>query len=372
VANSGSNNISVLPGNGDGTFGSALTQPAGSSPRSLIESDLNADGIPDLVVANFSSNDLWILLGNGDGTFRRDATYATGNAPRAVLAARLTQSGHTDLAVANSASNSVSVFLGAGLGRFADGVQYPTGSGPVALASADFNSDGIPDLFTVNAADNTVSLLPGFGGGTFQTAIAIPVGSRPVAVAQGDFNRDGLTDGVIANSNSNDFSILLGAGTGSFHDPGGTFFSSSGGLAYTPPPAFTYQDLGLNVKITPHVNGTDAITLDLESEVQLLTGQAVNGLPVLSHRKLNTQVRLQTGEWAILGGLLSDTEARSLAGISGLANLPGIGVLLRKNTKDRDTTQVLVLIKANLDSLPASAFETHAIPIGTETRPVAP
>jgi len=193
-----------------------------------------------------------------------------------------------------------------------------------------------------------------------------------VAVAEGDFNRDGLPDLIVANSGSNDFSILLGAGTGSFHDPGGTFFTSSGGQAYTPPPAFTYQDLGLNVKVTPHVNGTEAITLDLDSEVQLLTGQAVNGLPILSHRKFTTQIRLQTGEWAILGGLLSDQEARSLAGISGLANIPGIGALLRQNTKTRNKSDVLILIKANLDSQPASALATHAIPIGTETRPVAP
>ncbi|MBV9507504.1 MAG: VCBS repeat-containing protein [Acidobacteriia bacterium] len=372
VANSGSNNVFILLGRGDGTFQAPITLAAGTSPRSLVAEDLNADGIIDLACANFSSNDLSIFLGNGNGTFTQSATYTTGNSPRAVIANTLTTSGHVDLVVANSASNTVSVFLGTGTGAFAEGVQFATGSGPVSLASGDFNSDGLQDLAAVNYGDGTLSLLVGLGTGSFETPISLTVGSGPDSVISGDFNRDGLKDLLVANSTTNNFSILLGAGTGTFHDPGGNYFPTSGGQVYAPPPAFTYQDLGLSVKVTPHVHGEDEVSLDLDAEIQLLTGAAVNGVPVIAHRKLVSQVQLRNGEWAIVAGLLTTSEARSIAGIAGLSSLPGIGPLMRQNTKNTATDEVLVLLKTNLINIPPGQFVSHTIPVGSETRPLPP
>jgi len=372
VANSGSNNVSILLGNGDGTFKTPLTVAAGTSPRALAAVDLNQDGIIDLAVANYTSNDLWVFFGNGDGTFHQAAIYAAGNGPRAVIAASLTTSGYVDLIVANSASNTVSVFLDQGAGQFGEGLQFATGSGPVSISTGDFNSDGLQDLAVANNGDGTLSLLLGLGTGQFQTAISFTVGTGPSCIIGDDFNRDGLRDLVVANATGNNFSILLGAGTGTFHDAGGTYYSSTGGQEYAPPPAFSFEDLGVSIKVTPRVRGMDGITLDLDAEVQLLTGVAVNGVPVISHRKLTSQVELKNGEWAGIAGLLSASEARSIAGIAGLANLPGLGPLMRQNTKNRDTDELLVLIKANLVSIPPDQFVNRAIPIGTETRPRDP
>jgi Flp pilus assembly secretin CpaC len=372
VANSGSNAISILLGRGDGTFQAPLTVPVGTSPRSLLVMDLNGDGIPDIAEANFSSNDLWIFFGNGDGTFRQAATYATGNAPAGVLAATLISGGPIDLVVANSASNTISVFLGQGAGQFAAGVQFPTGIGPVSIATGDFNSDGIPDLAVANNGDGTLSLLLGLGTGSFQTALSFPVGTGPTSVVEADFNRDGLADLTVANSTSSNFSILLGAGTGTFHDTSGTYYTSSGGQVYTPPPAFTFEDLGVSVKVTPHVHGMEGIMLELDAEVQLLTGKALDGVPIISHRKLTSDAELKPGQWALIAGLLTTSEARSIAGIAGLSSLPGIGPLMRQNTRNRDTDQILVLIKADLLAVPPDEFVTHTIPVGTETRPRSP
>ncbi|HEV3334602.1 MAG TPA: FG-GAP-like repeat-containing protein [Bryobacteraceae bacterium] len=369
VANSGSNNISILLGRGDGTFQTPLTVTAGTSPRSLLAMDLNQDGLMDLAVANFTSNDLWVLFGHGDGTFRQAAIYAAGNGPRAVAADVLTSSGLTDLIVANSGSNTVSVFLDQGAGQFAQGVQYPTGSGPVSLATGDFNSDGLQDVAVANNADGTLTLLLGLGNGNLQSPISFTVGNGPSFVVAGDFNRDGLKDLVVSNSTDNDFAVLLGSGTGSFHNPGGTYYPSTGGTVYTPPPAFSFQDLGLSVKVTPRVRGMEGIALDLDAEVQLLTGNGVDGIPIISQRKLVSQVQLKNGEWAVVAGLLNTQEARSIAGIAGVSRLPGIGPLMRQNTRDRDSDQLLVLIKANLVSIPPDQFVNLPIPVGTETRP---
>ena len=372
VANADSNNLSILMGNGDGTFAAPVTVGAGTSPRSLAVRDFNNDGVLDLAVANYTSNDLWILLGNGDGTFRQAYTYPAGNAPSAVAAGALTFSGNMDLVVANTASNSVSVFLGGGNGQFLPQGQFPAGNGPVSVVIADLNFDGLPDVATANSLDGTVSLLLGLGSGILQTPSVFTVGVGPDALVTGDFNLDGIPDMLVANSTGNNFALLLGAGNGAFSDGSGNFYSPSGGQIYTPPPAFTFEDLGLAVKVTPHIHGVEAVTLDLESEVSLLTGQYIDGVPVIAHRKLVSQVRIRNGEWGLVAGLLSTSDARSIAGIAGLSRLPAIGALAKQTTKDRESTEVVVLVKTRVLDLPPDQFVTKEIPIGSETRPSAP
>lgn len=372
VANADSNNLSILLGRGDGTFMTPAVVGAGTSPRSIALKDFNGDGVLDLAVANFTSNDLWILLGNGDGTFRQAYTYPVGNAPRAVAAGALTLNGIADLVVANSASNSVSVFLGQGNGQFNSMGQFPAGNGPVSVVIGDLNFDGLPDVAAANNLDGTVTLMLGIGTGILQAPMAFTVGAGPVSLITGDFNRDNLPDMLVANSTGNDFALLLGVGNGAFSDGSGNFYRPSGGQVYTPPPAFSFQDLGLSVKITPHIHGVDAVTLDLEGEVALLTGASLNGVPVVAHRKLVSQVRIQNGEWGLVAGLLSTSDARSIAGLAGLSRIPAIGALTRQTTKNRDSTEVLMLVKTKLLDLPPDQFVTRAIPIGSETRPLNP
>jgi hypothetical protein len=102
--------LTILLGNGDGTFQAPLVSPAGQSgPYSVAVGDLNADGIPDLAIAFQGSNDVGILFGKGDGTFPTSENVPTGNLPRAVVIDDFNRDGHQDLAVANWGSNSVSI-----------------------------------------------------------------------------------------------------------------------------------------------------------------------------------------------------------------------------------------------------------------------
>jgi hypothetical protein len=374
VANAGSNNVTILLGRGDGTFQPPVTMRAGTSPRSLVAADFNGDGRHDLAVANYGSNDLWIFLGNGDGTFGNPAMYATGNSPRAVTAALLNQDSKLDLAVANSASNSVSVFLGDGTGGFSAGNQFPTGSSPVSVITAEIINNNIQGIAVANSADGTVSLLLGNGDGTFQLPINIRIGTatQPVWVANADLNRDGYQDLLVANFASNNFSVLLGSGNGGFHDSSGNTYQYNGGQTYAPPPAFSFEDLGLMIKATPHVHGAGQIGLELEAEIKLLTGNSVDGVPAIAQRKLQTQVQLRTGECAVVAGLLTASEARSIMGTAGLSTFPGLGPLLRTNTRSRDSSEVLILVKPILVSLPPDQSVTRSLWIGTEARPLTP
>ena len=150
-SNSGSNNdhVSVLLGNGNGTFQNALTFATQGQPLSIAAGDVNGDGKPDLVVANGNGNTVSVLLGNGNGTFQSQNTFATGAGTTTVAIADVNGDGKSDLVVACRNSWIVSVLLGNGNGSFQSQLTYAAGPTAFAAAVADVNGDGKPGLIVV-------------------------------------------------------------------------------------------------------------------------------------------------------------------------------------------------------------------------------
>jgi hypothetical protein len=152
--------------------------------------------------------------------------------------------------------------------------------------------------------------------------------------------------------------------TGYFGDTGG------GGEVFTPPPTINFEDLGLVVKVTPHVHGMREVTLDLEAEFKVLTGDSLNGIPVIANRKFQSSSRLRQGEWAVIAGLMSSTEIRTISGIAGLSSIPLLGPLVRQNNRTRDKGQSLLVLKPRLVNVPPSETVIEGFYVGTETRPL--
>jgi len=136
-----------------------LRLPVGEEPTSVAIGDLDGDGFLDLVTANWGSDDVSVLLGAGDGTFGAAATFAAGHFPRSVAIDDLDGDGFLDLVTANSDSNDVSVLLGAGDGTFGAAATFTAGYGAYSVAIDDLDGDGFLDLVTANAASNDVSVL---------------------------------------------------------------------------------------------------------------------------------------------------------------------------------------------------------------------
>lgn len=229
-----SNSISVLFGNGDGTFvaGSPLT--TGTQPQVIAIGDLNGDTHPDLAVSNHISRTLSLFLGDGAGGFSSLGNLPTapvGNGPRVVVIGDFNKDGKPDLAVpSDDVTNpgKVSVYLGLGGGQFGARTDFPTGSSCRGLATGDLNGDGNLDLVTANQ-DNAgmISVLLGNGIGGFSAPTNFPSGDISVFVSLGDLNMDGRLDAAVANSGSGNVSILLGTGTGSF-GPATSFATGNG------------------------------------------------------------------------------------------------------------------------------------------------
>jgi hypothetical protein len=209
--------VSILLGNGDGTFQDPQTFDVGPAPSSVAAGDFAGDGKADLAVADgWFGGSVDVLLGNGDGTFQPGTHYRLSHPPNAVLAADLTGAGNLDLVTANG-GGTVSVLRGNGDGTFQDPQSYFAGVSPFALALADFTGNGIRDLAVVNRDSNAsnVTVLLGNGDGTFRSAMSVPTASIPGPVAVGDFTGDGIPDDIAVGFFPG-VSIFLGNGDGTF------------------------------------------------------------------------------------------------------------------------------------------------------------
>lgn len=219
--------ISVLIGDGNGTFQPEVAYPVDSNPESIFAADFNKDGNLDLVTANtFGSNvppdnSFSVLLGNGDGTFQPAVDHAAGWGPVHVFPADFNGDGNLDLAAGNVYSDNVSVLLGKGDGTFFDQVFYPIEHYSHGIFSADFNNDGKIDIVASNrgGGNNNISMLKGKGDGTFDPKINYPTGIFPTFLFSSDFNRDGFLDLVSAHYTSSFVDVLLNKGDGTFDTP---------------------------------------------------------------------------------------------------------------------------------------------------------
>lgn len=216
VTNLNSATVSILLGDGTGlSFRQSSRSPVrvGVRPAWVAAGRFNTDSALDLAVANADDGTVSVLLGNGNGTFTPAAgsPIAVGTRPVSIAVADFNGDGNFDLAIADLTDSTVSVALGNGDGTFGTPARFGVGGQPSSVAVGDFNGDGNLDLAVANRMSNSVSLLRGNGDGSFVLTRNQPAGADPQSVAAGDFNGDNEMDLVVAITGSGTAAIFLNA-----------------------------------------------------------------------------------------------------------------------------------------------------------------
>ena len=142
-------------------------------------------------------------------------------------------------------------------------------------------------------------------------------------------------------------------------------FNQGAASIYNPAPQITMEDLGLVLKITPHVNGEGDIDMDLEADVKSLGTLTLNTVPAIAERAFKGSVSLREGEWAIVAGLDSSTNTYSRSGLAGIGQIPGLKQLLTETMRDHQTSNTLLVIKPTITRLPMEGTVSPQFLVGS-------
>ena len=168
----------------------------GKNPTTITPLDINQDGVTDLLTTNVSSNTLSILIGNGDGTFRDQVQLHVCQEPRSLATGAYNADRYPDIVLACAGGDQIAVLFGRADGKFAEGPQYPVHRTPVAIASDDLNGDQTADL-VVALRNDKIKVFLGQGNGEFMHGAQYEYGDTPTSVAFSDLNGDGKSDLVV-------------------------------------------------------------------------------------------------------------------------------------------------------------------------------
>jgi len=317
IANSASNTIAILVGNGTGSFALKSTISVAAGPVSVETGDFNGDGKLDLAVVSASSNTFSVFLGNGDGTFSAGQVIANIKAtPNSVTIGDFNGDGILDVAICNEGSYTTLIGFGKGDGTFQTPLQnYSTGISPSQEVAADLNGDGALDLITNDLSPTgTFSYLINNGDGTFQFHNNYQSGTGPLGLTVGDFNNDGMLDIAVAASTENG----TGAVSLMLQVPAVTVSPISITFPSTP---LQTTSAGQNVTITNNTNKSISIKSIVMSGDFAETGTCT-GIPSLGTCTINvtfTPTALGTRTGAV-------TITDSLSATPLVVNLTGTGI----------------------------------------------
>lgn len=219
VVNEDSGDLRVFLNRADGSgLLRPFTEPPtpigfGASPSETA--DFNGDGRADICVSNGTDQSVSILLGNGNGTFGPAQNIAAGRSPRGIAVLDVDGDGDVDIANASSDEGNLAVMINDGRGRFGAPRFFDSGGeGEWALTTADMNADGVMDLVVGAEASRQVIVMAGNGDGTFTRASAVDAGGAVWMTAVGDLDGNGTADVAAANNRSDSAAVLLGDGRG--------------------------------------------------------------------------------------------------------------------------------------------------------------
>ena len=219
--------VSILLGQGDGTFGAPITLNMGGGQTTVSTGLFTDDAFPDIAVTSAVSNQAFVISNTTGTNFSVLHTVSTGAVPSRAEFANLElnnviANSNPDLVVSTFGADQIEVYFNSGIGSLSSVFTFPVGTSPSDLAVADFNQDGKLDVATANQFSDNVTVLfnNGFNGRLDGDGSATyPAGSGPTAIEAVDMNVDGLVDLVVTNGSDSNLAVLFNLGGGVFQSP---------------------------------------------------------------------------------------------------------------------------------------------------------
>ena len=146
---------------------------------------------------------------------------------------------------------------------------------------------------------------------------------------------------------------------------------ATGGVPQQPITSFNYENIGVNIDITPRTHHNDDVSLTMKVEVSSISGTGFGGLPTFGTRFINTVLRLRDGETNVLAGLIRDEERVLLEGIPGLSDIPGLGKLFTRTRKEAQETDILLTLTPHIVRV-LELSEADLRPFRVRSGPAAP
>jgi len=187
------------------------------------------------------------------------------------------------------------------------------------------------------------------GGG--KTLYAIPIPGTSLHFSLDKSNFQSLSDITLRTAQNNAATMRLGTRYPILNASFAPVFNTSAisavlanGSYQAPFPSFTYEDLGITVKATPQVLGDNSVNLKLEISIKTLTGQSINNVPVISNREYSATISAMDGEQAVVAGMITEAEQKSLSGIPGIGRIPILQTATANRTRDINADEVLIVV----------------------------
>ena len=213
LTNVSSSTVTVLLGNGDGTFGTPVPYTV-NAVKNLTLGDINEDGAIDIVTSSANSNTSLLGSVGSPGTFTLGTAFNIPGSVSDIRLADMNGDNHLDVVSVGTSGVGVSLNTVGSLGTFANAVTYATGASPFSLTLCDIDNDGHIDVINSNKTANTISVKKNNGSGVLAAAVNYTTGAGPEGVEYADINGDGNKDIIVANGSASTMSIFYGSSSG--------------------------------------------------------------------------------------------------------------------------------------------------------------
>jgi len=237
-----------------------------------------------------------------------------------------------------------------------DAINQLIASGAINQGNSTALAGLLGQLLGGNASSILSQPLATFGGGI--TLFGVSLGTLTAEFSMNEGMLRSLEHVTLRAAQGKDATVNLGSRIPIINATFAPIFNTSAisqaignGSFIAPIPSFTYEDIGLNLKVKPSVHGDSDVSMNMEIKVRSLTGASTNGVPVIGNREYTGSINVRNDQAAVVAGQITSTEQRSLSGIPGIGQFPVLSRAAASNSNEKDESEMLIVVTPHIISM---------------------